>query len=240
MITKNNKLLLLDIMHLYCDSHLERLHLNKVFSVWSLVILDNLWPTPKAIEFFTWCNVSTLYVSKVVMIPTLRYHVNKVFRWLFDLNKNNRVLLLDMGHLCTKYENLKITYLKISCKQVKHHKYTHAHTHMPSWLHRFFLYQNQTCEKMNPILAQEMPSLGQSNSHSENTPGGDKFLASQRALTVIHDANIALSIINGVALKKMKCFIYITWIYRNIRPFQQDTQLNSLIPTQVWKVVITS
>ena len=87
-----------------------RYHVYKVFRLWPLATAHDLWPPPKAIPS-NYYRASMGEVWESFVFPLLRYCLQGFqiitfhdLKWPLTSTKNDRDLLLNMGHPLVKYE----------------------------------------------------------------------------------------------------------------------------------------
>ena len=116
--TKNNRLLELNVVHLHtkyeiCPSLPSwDIMVYKVFTIWSLLTSNDNWPPPKTIGFL--CSMCYTYIPNMrsVQASLLEISCLQSFnnltpvdpKWPLTSTKNNRLLVLIVVHLHTKYE----------------------------------------------------------------------------------------------------------------------------------------
>ena len=115
--TKNNRLLVLNVVHLHTKWDLSkvpfwRYHVYKVFTIWSLLTLNDIWPPPKTIGFlysigYTYIpNVRSVQASllEILCLQGFNNLIPVDPKWPLISIKNNRLLVLIVVHLHTKCE----------------------------------------------------------------------------------------------------------------------------------------
>ena len=152
--TKNNRLLVLNVVHLHttyeiCPSFhawdIMFTRLLQCFTIWPLLTPNDLWPPPKTIGFlysmwYTYIpNMRSVQASHVEISCLQGFHnLTPVdLKWPLTSTKNNRLLVLIVVHLQTKYEicpclsfpswdivftsrSVQASLLEISCLQCFH------------------------------------------------------------------------------------------------------------------------
>ena len=111
---------------------------------------NDLWPPPKTIGiiYSIWAiyrpSMRSLGVSLLEISCTQDFQglTPGDPRWPLTPTKNNRVLPLNMGHLCTKFENCQTfpsgdIVFTSKASHTHTHTYTHTHTHTHKHTHTY-------------------------------------------------------------------------------------------------------
>ena len=116
-----------------------RYHVYKVFTIWPLLTPNDLWPPPKTIGFlysmwYTYIPNMRSVQASLLEISCLQglHNLTPVDpKWPLTSTKNNRLLVLNVMHLHTKYDICPSfpSWDIVFTSWASHHTRTHTHTH---------------------------------------------------------------------------------------------------------------
>ena len=112
----------------------------KVFTIWPLLTPNDLWPPPKTIGFlylmwYTYIlNMRSVQASLLEISCLQGFHNLTLVdpKWPLTSIKNNRLLVLNVIHIHTKYEICPSSpsWDIVFTSWASHHTHTYTHTHI--------------------------------------------------------------------------------------------------------------